>query len=160
MLTISKILTPTDLSELSQDGIRTAFEIANCTGAEVIIYHVIEHRGPMGYPALFHDECTTHMDLIKEHKKLLATFFDANFADFAPGVKVIQEVELGVPYRKILDRAEEAGADLIVMSTHGRTGLLYGLIGSVAETVVRLASCPVLSIHPIKRSHEMRTQAA
>jgi nucleotide-binding universal stress UspA family protein len=158
MFRITRILAPTDLSELSQDGVRVALEIAHCAGAEVILYHVIEHRGPLGYPAVFHDECTDHANLIEEHEKRLAAFFDANFADLFSEIKLITEVEIGVPYRKILDRALEV--DLIVLSTHGKTGLLYGLIGSVAERVVRLAACPVLSIHPKKRSHDVKTQAA
>jgi nucleotide-binding universal stress UspA family protein len=160
MLRIKRILAPTDLSELSQDGVRAALEIARSEDAEVIVYHVIEHKEPSGRTVVFHDECTTHAKLIDERKKLLAAFVRENFADLTSDVEIIQEVEVGVPYRKILDRANDAGADLIVMSTHGRTGLLYGLIGSVAETVVRLASCPVLTIHPIKRSQEVRTEAA
>jgi universal stress protein A len=160
MLRIKTILAPTDLSELSEEGVRFALEIAKSQGAEVIVYHVVEHRGPMGYPAVFHDKCTTHQELIDQHKKLLAAFIHEKFADFALGVKIIQDVEVGVPYRKILDRASDEDTDLIVISTHGRTGLLHGLIGSVAEMVVRLASCPVLSVHPTKRRYDSRTQAA
>jgi nucleotide-binding universal stress UspA family protein len=50
----------------------------------------------------------------------------------------------GIPFQSIIDTAQDKGADLIVMGTHGRTGLTHALMGSVAEKVVRLAPCPVL----------------
>jgi nucleotide-binding universal stress UspA family protein len=55
-------------------------------------------------------------------------------------------VKGGVPARVIVDTAKSAGADMIVMGTHGRTGLAHMLIGSVAEKVVRTAGCPVLAV--------------
>jgi nucleotide-binding universal stress UspA family protein len=85
---------------------------------------------------MFHDEFSAYrqvgpiIDLIGERKKLLAAFIRENFAELVADVKISQDVEVGAPYRKIIDRASKEGSDLIVMSTHGRTGLLYGLIGS------------------------------
>jgi nucleotide-binding universal stress UspA family protein len=166
MLKIARILAPTDLSELSREGVRTALEIGEFQGAEVTIYHVIEAEEATRYGETFPDEFSTYRgvglnnDLISERKKLLAAFIRENFTDLVGDVKITQDVEVGAPYRKIIDRASKEGSDLIVMSTHGRTGLLYGLIGSVAEMVVRLASCPVLSVHPTRQRHEVRTQAA
>jgi nucleotide-binding universal stress UspA family protein len=61
---------------------------------------------------------------------------------------VRQIVALGSPFLKILQTAQEEGVDLIVMSTHGRTGLSHLLIGSITERVVRQAGCPVLSVRP------------
>jgi universal stress protein A len=66
----------------------------------------------------------------------------------AAHVDVTRLVALGVPYQKILETATAESADLIVMATHGRTGLGHLVIGSVAERVVRLAPCPVLTIRP------------
>lgn len=63
-------------------------------------------------------------------------------------VKVRQIVEIGVPYKRIVEKAEEEGVDMIIMSTHGRSGFDHMLIGGVTEKVVRRASCPVLSIRP------------
>jgi len=57
-------------------------------------------------------------------------------------------VEIGSPATNILEEAEREGSDLIVMSTHGRTGLAHMLMGSVTEQVVRNAACPVFSVHP------------
>jgi nucleotide-binding universal stress UspA family protein len=63
-------------------------------------------------------------------------------------VEVRQKVEIGSPATNILEEAERESSDLIVMSTHGRTGLAHMLMGSVTEQVVRNACCPVFSIHP------------
>jgi len=61
---------------------------------------------------------------------------------------VRQEVGIGTPYKAIVDAAVAEGVDLIVMSTHGRTGLAHMLIGSVTERVLRRAPCPVLAVPP------------
>jgi nucleotide-binding universal stress UspA family protein len=70
-------------------------------------------------------------------------------SDFSAKVKVRQIVEIGVPYNAIVEKAEEEGVDMIVMSTHGRTGFDHMLIGGVTEKVVRRATRPVLSIRPV-----------
>ena len=66
----------------------------------------------------------------------------------AAHVDVTRLVDMGVPYQKIVETATAEEVDLIVMATHGRTGLSHLLLGSVAERVVRLAPCPVLTIRP------------
>jgi universal stress protein A len=69
-------------------------------------------------------------------------------SDLTAKVKVRQIVEIGVPYNRIVEKAEEEGVDMIIMSTHGRSGFDHMLIGGVTEKVVRRATCPVLSIRP------------
>jgi universal stress protein A len=66
----------------------------------------------------------------------------------ASKMDVARRVVVGIPYRKIVDVAEEEKIDLIVMTTHGRTGLSHLVMGSVAEKIVRTAPCPVLTIRP------------
>jgi universal stress protein A len=66
----------------------------------------------------------------------------------AAHVGVTRLVEVGVPYQKILETPTAEQVDLIVMATHGSTGLSHLILGSVAERVVRLAPCPVLTIRP------------
>jgi nucleotide-binding universal stress UspA family protein len=77
------------------------------------------------------------------------------------GVELIpfgQLVDIRVPYQKIVETAMAEQVDLIVMVTHGRTGLSHLVLGSVAERVVRLAPCPVLTIRPLgERAGDMRT---
>jgi nucleotide-binding universal stress UspA family protein len=145
---IKKILAPTDFSESSQTGIRCALEIGRSQRAEVIVYHVI------GYEQAGHERVDERFrpvaELLRERRELLVESLRENSADLLPDVQVRHEVAVGLPYRMILDKAEEEGADLIVMSTHGRTGLRHLLIGSVTEKVVRGATCPVLSVRPTK----------
>ncbi len=147
---LKKILAPTDISELSRAGVRRALEMAKSDGAEVIVYHVVRH------PILFHDDFASAPDfpliedIIEERKGLLEDYMKRHFADLTPSLKVSTMVEMGIHYRAILDKATKENVDLIVMSTHGRTGLTHMLIGSVTERVVREAICPVLSIRPVE----------
>ncbi|MGH7773004.1 MAG: universal stress protein, partial [Candidatus Binatia bacterium] len=139
---IKKLLAPTDLSELSREGVRNALEIARSQEAEVIVYHVIGLEEATRRDEGFQPESLAKL-LLQQRKELLTEFLRENFADLNGKVMVRQGVEIGVPYKRIVGKAEEEGADMIVMCTQGRTGLMHMLIGSVTEKVVRLATCPV-----------------
>ncbi len=151
---VKKILAPTDLSKLSLTGLRYAFNLARSFGAEVSVYHVnnrdeimqfSEQLKRFGNPVTMgrHTE-----SLLEESQGALSHFLRDNLADLLPLVEVRTKVEMGLPYKNIVERAREDGADMIVMSTHGRTGFSHVLLGSVTEKVVRTAPCPVVSIHP------------
>jgi nucleotide-binding universal stress UspA family protein len=140
------ILAPTDFSEYSKQAVSSALELAKKFGAKLSILHVVELPPyPVeGYvpPSL----TTTFMeDLEREASQELAQL--APEAE-STGVEVARLVTVGSPYRKILDMAEADGVDLIVMATAGRTGFSRLVMGSIAERVVRTASCPVLTIRP------------
>jgi universal stress protein A len=153
-----KILAPTDLSDLSRVGVGRALDIAASQKAEVYVYYVVGNDEVTPHYGLFDDELASAeefrpiAEFLEESRRDLAKFLRDNFADLIPQVNIHAEVELGLPYKKIVEKAVENGVDMIVMSTHGRTGLLHMLIGSVTEKVVRLAPCPVLSIHPSKET--------
>jgi len=85
---------------------------------------------------------------VPQQKQRLREFVNENFADMIGKVKITEVVEAGVPYNKIVTKAEEENVDLVVMSTHGRTGLEQIMLGSVTAKVVARATCPVLSIRP------------
>jgi universal stress protein A len=158
-----KILAPTDLSELSRAGVRYALELAASESAEVIVYHVVRYNAAAPYYGLddgflLATQLPAVSEIMEEDRRLLAKFLRENFADLIAKVKIRPEVTVGTPYSKIVEKAAAENADLIVMSTHGRTGILHGLIGSVAEKVVRLAACPVLTVRP--RKEEPSKQAA
>jgi nucleotide-binding universal stress UspA family protein len=142
MKKVEKILAPTDLSDLSRVGMEYALELARGWGAEVTVYHVANAAELASYKAYSME------DLLNKHRKTLGQFLNDNFAELLPLVEVRQKVEIGSPATNILEEAEKEGSDLIVMSTHGRTGLAHMLMGSVTEQVVRNACCPVFSIHP------------
>lgn len=162
MIKVKKILAPTDLSEHSRIGVRYALETGAAAGAEVIVYHVVAF--PAAAPCKGHEFGYTTQglpaadDVVDRHRRELAEFLRKNFSDILAGSKVREEVSIGTPSHKIVEKAEAENADLIVMSTHGRTGVGRALIGSVAEKVVRTAPCAVLAVRP-KRS-AMRTDAA
>ena len=117
-------------------------ELARGWGAEVTVYHVANAAELVNYKAYSLD------DLLDKHRKSLAQFLNENFAELLPLVEVRQKVAIGSPATNILEEAEREASDLIVMSTHGRTGLAHVLMGSITEQVVRNAVCPVFSIHP------------
>jgi nucleotide-binding universal stress UspA family protein len=142
-----KILAPTDLSRLSQPAVRYALETGLDKGSEVIVYHVISEDGDWFGK---NDPLNPANALVPQQEKRLHEFVKENFADLIGKVKMTEVVEAGVPYNKIVTRAEEERVDLIIMSTHGRTGLEQIMLGSVTAKVVARASCPVLSIRPPK----------
>ncbi|MCH6545213.1 MAG: universal stress protein [Deltaproteobacteria bacterium] len=141
---ISKILAPTDFSELSQAGVRYALELAKAVKAEVTVYHVVSQ----GELIQYYDKLPVRpfMHPVDTYQKAMSRFMKTHFADLTADVKVHEKVEMGVAEKNIVNLAEEEGMDLIVISTHGRTGMSHMLVGSVTEKVVRLARCPVLSI--------------
>jgi universal stress protein A len=143
---IRHILAPTDFAEHAKQAVTAAFELAQTFGAKLTVLHVVEppsylvdrhasaHQGPLVLKAL-EEQATREVD------HLLTQM---------PGapLKIARHVMVGVPYQRITEIAAAEQVDLIVMSTHGRTGLRHLVLGSVAERVVRTAPCPVLTIRP------------
>lgn len=140
MLSIDRILYPTDLSEGAQRAFAYAASLANWHGAEVHMLNVIgRHR--YDFEEL-RDQFPVDTD------QLDAWTAEAGIRDFAAGdLRITQVQEEGaVPATSILTYAEEDSVDLIVMGTHGRRGVDRMLLGSVAEEVVRQAPCPVCTV--------------
>lgn len=148
---VQTILCPVDFSEASEDAVRYAAELAEQLQAKLFLVHSFQlpvYAAQIGAPL-------APADLIEGLPQQLQQQLDELRDRIAkPGLHVEGEVVEGVPYVKILEQADAVGADLIVMGTHGRTGLAHLLIGSVAERVVRLSDHPVLTVrgHHEKRS--------
>lgn len=142
---VTKIIAPTDLSKLSRAAVRYAMDMALTQSAEVLVYHVISEDGDWFDKD---DAFNPAKALVPKQKQRLAEFVKENCAEFSGEVKHREIVEVGVPYKEIVRKAEEEKADLIVMSTHGRTGLEQVMLGSVTAKVVARATCPVLSLRP------------
>jgi nucleotide-binding universal stress UspA family protein len=85
---------------------------------------------------------------VKVAKEALAQFLKQNFSELLSGLNSSEVIELGRAQQKIVEAAKRHSADLIVMSTHGRSGLAHVLRGSVTEHVIRNAPCPVVAIGP------------
>jgi nucleotide-binding universal stress UspA family protein len=146
---IHYILTPTDFSAPTNQTVTAAYTLAQTFGAKLSLLHVIE------VPAYAIEVSLPLEDLERDARRELARLLPE--AD-AAHVGVTRLVEVGVPYQKILETATAEQVDLIVMATHGRTGLSHLILGSVAEHVVRLVPCPVLTIRPPgEHSGDMRT---
>ena len=145
-MNIQHILAPTDFSERSKQGLTSALELAEAFGAELLLLHVVE---PPPYPVegivSSHLGATLLDDLERQASNDLAQMLSETQRS---KVEVARRVVVGIPYRKIVEVAEEEKSDLIVMTTHGRTGLSHLVMGSVAEKIVRTAPCPVLTIRP------------
>jgi nucleotide-binding universal stress UspA family protein len=135
-ITDKPIVTPIDFSEEADGAVATALELA-ATPGDVRAIHVA--------PPVVMFEPLAVAELISDAKRR-ETLHEAVAKRYAdPKYRgVTFEVRFGDPGQEIVDFASEIGAGLIVMPSHGRTGLAHLLIGSVAERVVRLAKCPVL----------------
>ena len=128
MTKIKKILAPADMSNLCISGIRFALELAQWQQSEVLIYNVLtveETPFPQGTEEWVakQTELPKLKKILDQRKKTLNDFIAKEFADLIGTTKVRQEVEIGTPYRRIVDKAAAESVDIIVMSTHGRTGL-------------------------------------
>ncbi len=145
MKQLKKIIATTDLSKLSAIAIRYALEMALAQGSEVIVYHVISEDSDWLDK---NDALNPARALVPKQKQRLVEFMKENFAEFLGKVKIHQSVEVGIPYKEIIRKAEAEKADMIVISTHGRTGMAQLMLGSVTQKVVAHATCPVLSLRP------------
>lgn len=148
---LNKILITTDFSELSKAGVRYGLEAAASWKAGVVVLHVANYGQALSGPASDADAPTrSHYEslpkFIEERKKDLEGFLEDNFSTLIENLKVESVVAVGIPHEQIVEEAKKRDVDLIVMCTHGRSGLGHMLIGSVTEQVVRRAYCPVLSI--------------
>ncbi|MGD0266593.1 MAG: universal stress protein [Candidatus Methylomirabilota bacterium] len=151
MLSIRRILFPTDLSGPAACAWPYALTFAQRFSAEVHLLHVVAppQRLTEPFAMKFHPEKMVQ-SLVAE----AAACMDQQVEGAkARGVIFHREVRVGMDYHEIVHYATKHAIDVIVMATHGRTGLAHVLMGSVAEKVVRMAPCPVLTIrHPSFRA--------
>ncbi len=136
---VQRILVPVDFSEHGQISI--ALEIARAYGAEIDIVHVIEEAV---LPTIYGIEPFSPGAAVQRDGTEQALWKLLEGED-TEGLTIRVHVQIGNPTRRILDFAEDEGSDLIVLSSHGRTGVARILLGSVAEKVVRLADVPVFT---------------
>ena len=144
---ITRILVPTDFSEPSEAALAYARTIARQFGATFHLLHVVEApfvTGPFSTEMYIPEAPGLVAELIAEAKlKLARRLLPSDKAHYS----ATKEVIVGLAAKTIVQYAAEQKFDLIVMGTHGRTGLAHILMGSVAEHVIRSAPCPVLTTH-------------
>ena len=144
---ISKIVCPVDFSNCAQQALNYAADLAKQFDAELSIVHAYEDPAAYVTPMPMSGYVGPGAELLLELRKQLEVRLTQTKDEVEKrGVRVRSELLEGAPYRVVLDWAKEFGADLIVVGTHGHTGLTHALLGSVTERIVRMAHCPVLTI--------------
>jgi universal stress protein A len=149
MLGIHRILVPIDFSEASKEAFRCAAIWAEKFGASIAILHACETPtlfGPPEVPVLVTDAVLAEEGRTLDDARVQLRRFlhEVSSNEEDPGVTIL--ARSGEPSKIILDTARDGGFDLIVLGTHGRTGLSHMLLGSVAERVLRRATCPVMTV--------------
>ena len=142
----TRILVPTDFSESSDAALTYARLLAGKFGASLHLLHVFESpfvAGGVGPEVFVDDSPAVQAELLEEAKnRLRHRVTPADQEQYGATTEIIS----GHSARAILDYATDRKMDLIVMGTHGRSGMAHLLMGSVAEKVVRGAPCPVLTV--------------
>ena len=137
-MTAHRILFPTDFSTAGQAALEMATSLARDRGAKLLIAHVEEPPMAYGGGELYYGIEQPNRD---DLRRMLAEVLPTD-----PAVGYEHRLMVGSPATAIVHLAEKEAVDMIVMPTHGRTGVLRLLMGSVAEEVVRKAKCPVLTV--------------
>jgi nucleotide-binding universal stress UspA family protein len=140
---ITKILVPVDFSEHGDRAVSVAADIARDLGASLHVVHVVPPIPYLGPP--FAPGAAFAAELRADTRKI----FDDYMAGLARrGIQATGTLADGVAYAGVNRVAAEIGADLIVMTTHGRSGFEHALIGSVTERVIRTCRVPVVVVPP------------
>jgi universal stress protein A len=139
-----RIVVPTDFSDCAEEAWGMAQRLAAASGAELVLVHVLVEA------PLFNEGPFT-MDRVRKVYEAARKWGQESLDTWisqaqAKGLKARVALRTGVPYREIVDLVTDERADLVVIGTHGRGGIDRALLGSVADRVVRLAPCPVLTV--------------
>lgn len=151
-----KILHPTDFSECVTLAEQFAVRLARDLKGELVLFQALVETPLYGEGLLNMREAQR---VYEAQRKWAEETLEARAGQIrqAEGIPVRWTIQAGVPFEEIVKTAAEQGADLIVMGTHGRSGLNRLLLGSVAERVIRLAPCPVLTVRqPPARARAVR----
>ena len=146
IISIRRILFPTDFSEPANEAKQYAISLADRFGAELHLLHVVPLVVP--YPDAASPWIMAENEMqrqVEAADKRLANELDSTWSQQHA---VVHNAVMGLAVDEILSYAKEHKIDLIVVGTHGHSGLARLLIGSVTEKLVRSASCPVLTVHP------------
>ena len=153
---IKKVLVPIDFSDYSKFALKYAVDFAQKFSAEMILVYVVE---PVIYPPDFSmgqiaiPSVNTEWDIkAKEELDKLAN------SEIPDGVKVKTIIKTGKPFLEVIETAAEEDTDLIIIATHGHSGMEHILFGSTAEKVVRKAPCPVLTLREPNKGFKFKEE--
>lgn len=147
------ILVPLDSSELAELALEDAFSLAALNHAEVTLLHVIPPienvlAAETGHPIFIDQKWDSHKAVALRYLKEICARMQC------PDVRVNFAIEMGLPAETIIEYGQEHPVDIIVMATHGRSGLQRWVYGSVADKVLRGARVPVLLVRARKQAAE------
>jgi len=139
-----RIVVPTDFSDCSQEAWAMAKRVAAAPGSELVLTHVLTE-------VPLYAEGILNVENARKVREGARKWAEAALEDWVgkargEGLSARSALRTGVPHQEIVALAQDERADLIVIGTHGRGGINRALLGSVADRVVRLASCPVLTV--------------
>ena len=147
MFKIKNILLPTDFSKLSLSAAENALELAEKYNAKIHILNVLEKTPPiLAIRSLDLSQDKILKEIDSAAKKSLTETVQKITKN--KNLEIVSVIRKGNDYEEIIKYSEEKKIDIIVIATHGRTGILHTLIGSVAEKVIRFSKIPVLVITP------------
>jgi nucleotide-binding universal stress UspA family protein len=145
-----KLLVPTDFSEVSLSALDYLQSFNTFKKVTVYLLHIIENAPMVAFPAV---ELDSEIVMRNAEEDAVADI-DGIIKDRVHGLEnVVPVIRRGIPYVEITQFAKTANVDLIVMATHGRTGVTHAIMGSVAEKVIRYSSVPVLTVKPPEMDH-------
>jgi len=146
-MSYAKILIPLDGSELAEAAVEAAMPLAKAFGSEILFLGVLDLTAGM-YDV--YSEAFSPVDLKAQLEKFIETALErAKGRVEAQDIRARRFLKVGIPHEEIAALADQEGAELIVMTTHGRKGLTHLLLGSVTEKLIRTSPCPVLVVRPV-----------
>ena len=150
---IKTILFPTDFSQGARAAMDYALSLAKDYKAKLILLYVVQD---ISIAEWYIPSSISAADLVEDMQKSASREMEKWAAEAATKAKDVEQLVVrGVPFVEIIRTAKEKSADLIVIGTHGRTGIDHMLFGSTAEKVVRKSGCPVLTVRTAGREFKM-----
>ena len=144
MRTFSKVLFATDFSEYSDEAFDCALMFAKSFGAKLVLLHVINEPVDLrGFYVPHISFENLEREIESGAEKMMESYCRTKLGDFE---NYETSIVAGIPYEEILKKAVDDAVSLIVIGTHGRSGIDHLLFGSTAERVVKKASCPVMTV--------------
>ena len=151
---IKRILLPTDFSPCCRIAMNYACALAEKFNAELHLLHVFEeYTGSTYVPGV--PLPPSHSRIEEQKQKVATLLVELIDASWQADHRIVRATSEGHPFVEIIRYASDNAIDLIVMGTHGRTGIPHLLMGSVAENVVRKSPCPVLTVRPTGHQFSM-----
>ena len=148
MFAPKNILVPTDFSVYADNALKQALDIAKQNKSKIYLFHVIDD----GFQQCAVDYCLNEGDVQKIYKDSIKNAMDKlqqeakKISDSQSGTEIVFDTVRGIPYEEILKEQEAKGIDLIVIASHGKTGILRNLLGGVVDKVMKRAKCQVLLV--------------